>query len=299
MSTICIVAGICLILVAVIRMIRLELDKFCVTYYTVGMWKRTEKISDSGKKLKRICRFVFLTDLHNKSYGEDNERLLAAIDEVCPDMILCAGDMLVARPGESLDTAIGFMRRLATKYPVYYANGNHEYRLRLYPEKYGNMYNVYRDAMEKCGIHYLENKSETIQFRGRKITICGLEIDRRYYKRFHKTPMEKGYIESEVGRKPSDYTIMLAHNPDYFPQYAQWGAELTLSGHVHGGIVRLPKLGGVFSPQIRFFPTYDGGMYERDGKRMILSRGLGTHTIPLRIANRAELVVVDLADISK
>lgn len=293
-----IIFGICLVIVAVIRLLRLETDKFRVVRYTIPMWKMKDNKNIPGKQLGKVCRFVFLSDLHNKSYGKENERLLAAIDEADPDLILCTGDMLIARPGESMEIPIAFMQRLASKYPVYYANGNHEYRLRLYPEKYGDMYTVYKKAMLDCGIHYLENESETVSFHGRTINICGLEIDRKYYKRFRKTPMEEGYLESEVGRKPDTYTVLLAHNPDYFPQYAAWGAELTLSGHVHGGIIRLPKLGGVFSPQIRLFPTYDGGLYERDGSRMILSRGLGMHTIPVRIGNRAELIVVDMADVT-
>ena len=88
---------------------------------------------------------VVLADLHNKRYGKENERLLQAIDEIGPDMILIAGDMLTAKPKATLDVAVGFLTELAKKYPVYYGNGNHEHRLKLYPENYGDM----RDGMKK------------------------------------------------------------------------------------------------------------------------------------------------------
>lgn len=87
---------------------------------------------------------------------------------------------------------------------------------------------------------------------------------------------------------------MIAHNPEYFPAYAEWGADLVLSGHVHGGLMRLPFLGGVIAPSMKLFPKYDGGVFEEHGSTMILSRGLGTHTLPIRIFNPGELVVIRL-----
>ena len=89
------------------------------------------------------------------------------------------------------------------------------------------------------------------------------------------------------------YTVLLAHNPDFFPVYAEWGADLVLSGHVHGGMVRIPGWKGVVSPNIRFFPKYDGGKFEEGKSTMILSRGLGMHTIPVRLFNPGELIVID------
>ena len=89
------------------------------------------------------------------------------------------------------------------------------------------------------------------------------------------------------------YRILLAHNPDYFSAYAQWGADLTLSGHLHGGMVRLPKIGGLISPNWTLFPKYDHGLYTIEEKKMIVSAGLGSHTIKLRINNPPELVVLD------
>ena len=110
-----------------------------------------------------------------------------------------------------------------------------------------------------------------------------------------KGRMDAAYLKRLLG-KPSagEYNILIAHNPDYFPAYAEWGADLVLSGHVHGGIMRLPLLGGVLSPALRLFPKYDGGLFQEGGSTMILGRGLGSHTIPIRIFNPGELIVVTL-----
>jgi predicted MPP superfamily phosphohydrolase len=92
----------------------------------------------------------------------------------------------------------------------------------------------------------------------------------------------------------SRFNLLIAHNPQYFDEYAEWGADLSVSGHVHGGIVKLPLIGGVISPAYQLFPKYDGGMFDIGGKKMVLSRGLGTHTIKVRVFNPGELDVIDL-----
>ena len=107
--------------------------------------------------------------------------------------------------------------------------------------------------------------------------------------------MDQDYLASLIGRPdPDSFHILLAHNPDYFPRYAEWGADLVLSGHVHGGIMKLPLLGGVISPSLRLFPKYDGGLFEERNSRMILGRGLGSHTIPIRVFNPGELIEICL-----
>lgn len=246
------------------------------------------------RRIRQSCRAVVLADLHNKCYGKGNERLLAAIRECEPDFILIAGDMLTAKPGRSLETALHFMAKLAGEYPVYYGNGNHEHRLKLYPEKYGNMGETYEKTLKEMGVRLLVNTHVTLPKYG--ISVYGAEIDRFYYKRFGVRPMEQDYLEGLLGRPdPESYSLLLAHNPDYFPQYAAWGADLVLSGHVHGGMVRIPFWGkGVVSPNVRLFPKYDGGLFEEGNSRMLLSRGLGMHTIPIRLFNPAEVLCVEL-----
>lgn len=246
----------------------------------------------SDKRIAKPYRAVVLADLHNKQFGKNNERLLKAIEEQKPDGIWIAGDMLTAHPKEILEPAIRFVSALAEKYPIFYANGNHEHRLKLYPWTYGTMGEKYKEALEKAGICLLVNRHDFLQENN--ISVYGAEIDRHFYKRFTIPVMEDAYLPDLLGTPKKDtYTVLLAHNPDYFPSYAKWGADLVLSGHVHGGIVRIPGWKGLLSPNVRFFPRYDGGKFTEANSTMILSRGLGMHTIPIRLFNPAELIVID------
>ena len=242
-------------------------------------------------KIDKEYTFALLADLHNRSYGTNNAKLLSAVDEVKPDVILTAGDMLTAKPGKSFETALSFMKQVAKKYPVYYGIGNHEYRMKLYREDYGDAFEKYIGELTGAGIHVLDNASVTTD----EFAITGVSIDRKYYKRFKKTVMDAKYLTDSIGTVYQDkYQILLAHNPEYFEEYAGWGPDLVVSGHVHGGIMRIPVLGGVISPKLVLFPKYDGGLFKKDKTTMILSRGLGMHTLPIRIFNPGELVVIHL-----
>ena len=278
-----VITVIAVILVILIWIMLYDSNRFVVRHYSI-----------QDNRIRKPVKAVVLADLHNKRYGKENERLLKAIDEIQPDLILIAGDMLTAKPKMGLETAVGFLEKLAEKYPIYYGNGNHEHRLKLYPENYGDMGKRYEEALQKMGVHRLVNAHRDLQEY--QITIYGSEIDRFYYKRFGIQPMDDGYLSELLGQ-PSDenYTILIAHNPDYFPEYAAWGADLVLAGHVHGGMVRVPLWGkGVVSPNVRLFPKYDGGEFILGKSRMLLSRGLGMHTIPIRLFNPGEILEVNL-----
>ena len=107
--------------------------------------------------------------------------------------------------------------------------------------------------------------------------------------------MEQGHLEKHIGKANAQFcNILIAHNPEYFKEYADWGADFVLSGHVHGGIMRLPLLGGVISPSYKLFPKYDGGVFREGKSTMLLGRGMGSHTLPFRFFNPAELLVVTL-----
>lgn len=257
-----------------------------------------KKYKVSTEKTKHFHKIVVLADLHGKEYGYQNEKLLEAIEQQNPTAVFVAGDMLVAKPGEEFGHVLRFLGELQKNYPVYYGNGNHEYRLKIYPETYGDMADRYAEGLSHIGICPLCNESTRVE--DEKIVIYGLEIDKEYYKRGRKIKMSATYLEEKLGKPDKNkYNILLAHNPEYFKAYAAWGADLVLAGHVHGGIMRLPFLGGVIAPTFRLFPKYSGGLYKEkneDGNVsvMILSNGLGSHTIPLRIFNPGELVVLEL-----
>lgn len=250
------------------------------------------RVSFADKRIEKSFRVVVLSDLHNKRYGKDNVCLLEAIDKEKPDAIFVAGDILTAHPKAKLDVAIHLIGELAKKYPVYYGNGNHEHRLKLYPKTYGDMATDYAKALSEMGVEPLVNAHKEVPGTG--IVVYGVEIDRSFYKRFTVPVMETAYLDKELGKPDEEkFTCLLAHHPDYFESYAAWGADVVFAGHVHGGMVRIPFWRGVVSPSVRLFPKYDGGIFKEGEATMVLSRGLGMHTIPIRLFNPGELIVAE------
>lgn len=264
-----------------------------VMYCDVHRFVTVEYEIESPKITKEYT-FVLLADLHNKSFGEQNEKLIAKIEELAPDGILVAGDMLTAyEKKEKYYVAMDLMRRLGERYPVYYGMGNHEQRIGIEPGDFGNLYETYMESLHQSGIEPLIN--EKVDLPSANINICGLQIDRCYYRKLSRPPMAETYLPKLLGAPRKDkFQILIAHNPEYFEEYAEWGADLIVSGHMHGGLIRLPFLGGVISPRLTLFPHYDGGIFKKDGSVMILSRGLGSHTLPIRIFNPGELAFIHL-----
>lgn len=269
-----------------------ELHIFRVTRYQVA----TEKF----KKAEGSLKILFLSDLHNRTYGRDNQRLLEAIKKEEPDLILIGGDMLVGRKEASFDTALDFVRKLPEISTVLYANGNHEQRMQENTEYYGTAYQEYKHSLEESGVIFLENKTCRLTFGSRKVLICGLSLASSTYRKFKKDIITGKDLEERTGISLTDdgkepaYTILLAHNPAYMEAYLEWGADMILSGHLHGGLVRIPGIGGIVTPQGFLFPKYSGEMTQEGGQTVIVSRGLGTHTLNIRLFNTPELISIQL-----
>ncbi len=251
-----------------------------------------------SKKLEGIekdRKIIFLSDLHNQTYGKGNKRLLEKIRKINPALVLIGGDMLVGRKGASYQAALEFVTELAGLFPVYYANGNHEQRMKEFPEEYGEAYAKYKEALCRAGVHFLENDSKELLCGRCRLKITGLEIPLECYRHFKMVPMPEGTMEERIGKtKKEDYEILMAHNPVYMKEYLAWGADLVLSGHLHGGIVRFPGGVGAISPALSLFPKYSGGHYREGSKDIVVSKGLGVHTICVRLFNPAEVVVLEL-----
>ena len=259
-------------------------------FRTVTYRLRSKKLEGIGEDV----RFVFLSDLHNQTYGKGNRRLLRKIKEIDPALVLIGGDMLVGKKGKSFAPALAFVRELAGQFPVYYANGNHEQRLKERAEEYGNVYARYRAELERAGVHFLENGSWELFCGSCRLRLTGLEIPAECYSHFKKARMPEGAVKERIGETDAAaYEILLAHNPSYMEEYLNWGADLVLSGHLHGGIVRVPGMGGAVSPAFDIFPKYSGGHYREGGRDIVVSQGLGVHTICVRLFNPAELIVLE------
>ena len=258
--------------------------------------RENRKISFSSyrikdKRPKKNAKIVMISDLHNACYGEKNSELLHVVETISPDLILVAGDVIVGKTGLSVDTGVDFLNSLGESFPVFVGKGNHEMRTSIY-EKYGDMWEtLYERTKDK--VHWLINDS--IYLADYNMTIYGLDMKPEYYRRFKKLYMDSAYLEEEL-RKPDkrSYNILIGHDPDYFEEYAAWGADLCVSGHVHGGLIIIPHLGGLISPMIKFFPKYYKGVYNIGDSHMIVSAGMGVHTLKIRVNNEPDLVTINL-----
>lgn len=254
---------------------------------------RTEHYYIKSEKIKNPVTVAMLADLHNRCYGEHHSQLLEEILKNRPDFVCLAGDLLIGHRGISYEPAQELALALAERYPVFYGLGNHEARMKYAPELYGDSYESYMRPLLDAGIHVLSNAQSDFEAKGSRFRIFGYDLPMKYFEKFNRYRFEWEQIADALGKCPQEpYTVLLAHNPVYFKQYAAWGANLTLSGHLHGGIIRLPFVGGIITPQAKLFPRYSAGLYTIEEKKMIVSRGLGTHTVPLRIMNPPELSII-------
>lgn len=252
--------------------------------YSMNFFLKTENYTINSPRIAKSFKAVLLADLHSASFGKKNEKLIRMIDKESPDLILMAGDMVV-KNGKKLCVTKAFLKALSNKYPVYYSPGNHEIRMPDYEE--------YKNFLTDLGITYLEN--EQVYLPEYDLTITGLDLPEYYYhKCWQKRTFTKDTMDQTAGfNTQKGCQLLLAHNPEYIPVYRQWGAEITCSGHLHGGIMILPFLGGVLSPSLRLFPTYDQGVFREDGAVHIVSRGLGLHHLKFRFFNTPELSVIN------
>lgn len=262
------------------------MKKFEISEYTIT--------TDKFKKNFHGYKFAVISDLHSNVYKVDLEAVYEAISGAGVDAVLLCGDIFNGKAVDDITEAMDFVKKLTDKFAVFMAFGNHEYRLAMNPDIYGDKIWKIIDALQECGVAILSDETVILEKGDEQLALSGLEIDGIFYKR--RPPiMGEGLVKMHLGDAKEDvFQLLMAHHPRYFKNYANWGADLVLSGHVHGGTVRLFGKKGVIGTDFRLFPKYCGGMYEEFGSKMIVSRGLGTHTIKVRIGNRPELIMVKI-----
>ena len=234
-------------------------------------------------------KIVQLSDLHNQEFGYENERLIERINQIKPDIIVMTGDMLTNTREVSTngDVLIKLVESLNQQYPIYYVTGEHEEGL-YYEDR--NKYQIdgtkedYEEKLSQFGVTVLNDEQVTITRQDATINVYGLKE--------HLSGDIQ--IDKRLGQSnKEEVTILLSHRPTYFDDYTKWGADLIFCGDTHGGMIRLPMIGGILSAE-GFFPEYDGGLFRKENSVMVVSRGLGNNPIPLRINNRPEIVEVIL-----
>ena len=244
-------------------------------------------------KLTAPIRLVHLTDLHNSEFGADNAELIDLVNQQAPDLILMTGDMLNGREEET-EVAVNLVRRLKETAPVYFSYGNHEVT-------HQNTFRRDLTALfEEAGAVVLNRTYEDVTVNGQTIRLGGIYgycLPEKYY-----ATGEARYWECEFLKEfqnTEDYTLLLAHLPTCWIRNDNldiWEIDCVLSGHEHGGQIRLPWIGGLYAPDQGFFPGRSSGVYlsENGKKAMVLSRGLGSGNAVPRFGNVPEVVVVDI-----
>lgn len=221
-----------------------------------------------------------VSDLHNYDWGE---KLLDLIKDSKPNIIAITGDLVDSRT-PSYEISLDFVKKAMKISPVYYVTGNHEAVLDDFEE--------FEKSLGEVGVILLDDKSQLLEIEGEIINIAGVKDP--LFKSYGRTHSEvineslEGILSTEY------YNIVLSHRPEQFETYVKNRANLVLSGHAHGGQVRIPFIGGVIAPNQGFFPKYTAGMYSEKGTNMIVSRGLGNSVVPVRVNNMPEFVVVRL-----
>lgn len=224
-----------------------------------------------------------LSDLHKKQFGKGNKRLIKKIKELSPDIIIMSGDM-VSRDSEDFDSYESLLDGIKD-YRIFACFGNHE------TDMPAEMLERYLKISDRYGVKMLVNEFEGL---GNGLNIAGLAVEREYYRNSDGSYRNlKEYTIADMKKALGEHSfpvVLLAHNPLFFGVYADWGAEIIFSGHVHGGVVRLPFVKGLLSPERKLFPKYSEGTYREKNSVMCVSRGLGK----FRLFNPPEIVLAEI-----
>lgn len=263
-----------ILLAALIVLAAIGLDqRMIVRRYTV-----------ESEKISAPVRLAVVTDYHGCDYGDD---LIPAVEELQPDAVLLVGDMFSA--DVEVEAELRMFSRLKSIAPSYYVTGNHEYWECDVPQLLARIADT--------GVNVLDQNCAELTVNGQNLNICGIPDPYANVNTWDALTSATGDLHQE------GFTILLAHRPELIGQYAAKGAfDLVVSGHAHGGQVRIPFLvNGLYAPNQGWFPKYAGGRYEVEDTTLIVSRGLSTQRqmgVP-RVFNRPELVLIELRPTDK
>jgi len=272
------------------KMIILGILLFLMVFIFVqNNWIQSTSISYENQKIPEAFdgyKILHISDLHNKSFGKNQKRLLNKVKEESPDIIVITGD-LIDRRKYDLDTAVTFVEGALKISPIYYVSGNHE--------AWSGKYALIKKKLTELGVQVLDNRKIRIIKKNEMIEILGLS-DPAFFTSNYLDGTNTLVLEEHLSdlSDPSTFQILLSHRPELFELYIEKNINLIFSGHVHGGQFRLPFIGGIFAPNQGLFPKYSSGAYSKNKSTLIVSRGLGNSIIPVRLFNRPELIVVTL-----
>ena len=221
-----------------------------------------------------------ISDLHGKEFGENNQRLLDFVAGLEPDLIAITGDMIHDEAQLAMVPPVA--EGLAAIAPTYYVTGNHEWAAGVVREL--------EPMLENCGVKVLSNEYVVLEQGGDRLALLGAEDSNGYADQ--KTVEE---LADQVRREQGDvYEVLLSHRNNHQEEYAAARVDLTLAGHAHGGLIRLPGTDGLIGPQREWMPDYTAGLYDLAYGQMAVSRGLGNQFPCFRLLNRPDVPLVVL-----
>ena len=244
--------------------------------------QRTDYTVASERLPREFDGFVIaqVADLHNAEYDEGNQKLLSMLKDAKPDIIVLTGDTIDAQT-PNVPIVLEFLEKAVQIAPCYFVTGNHECALNRME------YYEIEAQIREIGVEILRAEAVKLERGDASITLLGVD-DENFEGTLHSSEQLRELAGTD------GYTILLSHRPEYFWRYAEAQIDLTFSGHAHGGQARLPLIGGLYAPGQGVLPEYDCGVYTYQNSSMVVSRGIGQCSFPLRFNNRPELVIVTL-----
>lgn len=238
--------------------------------------------SFNDERISKPLRIVHLSDIHNDLFGKDNKSLIEKVKNQNPDYIFITGDLIDSRRTNTT-RALKLIKELVKITDIYYIAGNHESRIKEYPQ--------FEEELKKLNVNVINDKRVVID----NINLYGIKDYNFYHldKSENESIIKKQLDDLHVSNNKDIVNFLLVHRPQYFENYCQYNFDYIFSGHVHGGQMRLPYIGGLYGPNQGILPKYDSGIHKKGNKTMILSRGLGNSLFPFRIFDNPEIVVVD------
>lgn len=261
---------------------------FAVTAGLLGIlfFSMDNRLSESyyqiqSDKLSDRLRIILLSDLHLREFGENNAVLVQRISELKPDMIAMAGDM----NDEDIDdysVVIKLCSDLVDIAPVYYVPGNHEWNEIIHRKS------EIGEDIKKTGVHFFADQEEIAEINGNTIRIGGLAESPSNYEKYGKSFFERF-------EKGDEFKLLLVHYPEYFEDIlTDADIDLALCGHAHGGQIRIPGIGGLYTKDQGWFPKLTEGVHSYKNASVVISRGMGNNERIPRLNNPPELVIVDM-----
>lgn len=280
-------------------------------------WYNIRFFNINTDKIDKKIRLIYLSDFHDKKRNIFNKGLLSDIEKLNPDYVVLGGDFIDFSTIQSklnrakLNNSIDFINKLSERVNknledsycninrIFFGFGNHELRLseRTDNEFLMGEYKRFIKCLKDNNINILENNTFDID---KNVTISGLNLYSGYYTNMLSKNVIAKNIDREIIAKyfknidKNKYNIMAFHKPDYFADFFDYGFDLVLSGHNHGGLIKFPFIGCILSPDLKFFPKYYDGLYDINGKHLVVSKGIGEHFVKIRVNNRPEACVIDI-----